>query len=639
MKTLRRIIVVVCMLIPSFVFAGGSMEESSTGSVQFQAAQGIISRPEEVITSSFISAIDYHYPEPEGDFGVYIYSGNRQIPASGGPQVFTVGIQGARLAMADLPPMNLCFVIDHSGSMSSANKMEWVWESFDIFIDTVRDTDYVSIVKFDNSAEVVFSSTRISNREIREKLRQAVRSIHPAGGTNLTVGLELGYQQAMTNFRKEYTNRVLFLTDGKGDSEGMLEMAETFKDIGINVSTIGLGTGFNGELLRSVAKAGAGTSRFISDRETMREVFGTGLSRMVVPVLRNLELTVRLPTGSGVTNTWAYDYAVEGNTVTYTYPAIHVGDYETIVLQADLPKLKNLGKLSLLEVTGAYTDSGGQRKQMPKQVLSVQVVEAGKETDGFSDAIVLRAGTVLKYAEALKKIGSIYYGADGTSISKDDPNYSSVIADALGIANSAKKELYSVEERLEFDGFTDEIKVIESYIRILGGELAYSDEQVKEFVEDREPEVKPREYPFPNRVESLFRELSLTLEGHSGGTMVVSGFSFKDDRAAPILDFLTSFAETSFTNNVDFPVVSRQDLEKVLEEQELALSGLFETENAIAVGELLSARYMVTGTVIEMGSAVIIFSRIIDIESSEILGATQIIVEKDENMATLLLGT
>ena len=53
-------------------------------------------------------------------------------------------------------------------------------------------------------------------------------------------------------------------------------------------------------------------------------------------------------------------------------------------------------------------------------------------------------------------------------------------------------------------------------------------------------------------------------------------------------------------------------------------------------GEMLSVRYMVTGMVIEMKSSVIIFTRIIDIETAQILGASQIIVEKDEDVKALL---
>ena len=633
------ILLIICIIVfitPVSVFAGGSMEESSTGSVQFEASQGTISKPESVITSSIISTIDYNYPEPEEDFDIYLYSGNRQVPINGGQQVFVLGIQGAQISMDSLPPMNLCFVIDHSGSMGGQSKMEWVWESFDIFIESVRDTDYVSIVKFDDDAEIVFPSSRMADKEIREQCRLAVHSINPDGGTNLTAGIELGYQQVMTNFREEYTNRVLFLTDGEGNSEGMLEMAKTFSDMGIHVSTIGLGSGFNGELLRSLAKAGAGTSRFISDREAMKEMFGSGLGRMIIPVIRNLELIVKIPSGSNSVETWAYDYTIDGNSISYRYPALHVGDYETIVINTELPELPDIGKNTILEVGGTYTDRNGNQKNIPGKTLNIQVVNTGEETDGFSNGIVLRAGTALHWAEALKEIGFLYYGSEDEPVTKESPDWNAGIEKALAIANTIKKELYSVQERLEFEGFSDEISVMEKYIRILGGEIEFNEEGINEVVTDREPEIQQREYPFPNRVETLFKELNLSMNEQPKGVVAITGFSFKNEREAPILDLLNNYAETSFINNVNFPVTSRQDLEQVLNEQKLQLSGLFETKNAITVGELLSARYMVTGTVIEMGSSVIIFTRIIEVESAEIIGASQIIVKKDEDVSILL---
>ena len=642
MNVNKRIIIisaiaVLTILIPQAVlFAGGASEESSSGSVRFQADQGIISRPDEVIASSFISSIDYNYPEPDGNFGVYLYSGNREVPASGGVQVFVAGIQSARLSMADLPPMNLCFVIDNSGSMEGEAKMEWVWDSFDIFIETVRETDFVSVVRFDSTAEVLFPSTRMENFETRKKVQDIVRSIQPAGGTNLYAGLELGYQQVMMNFRKEYVNRVLFLTDGQGGSEGMLETAAAYRDMGINVSTIGLGTGFNGELLRSVAKTGGGTSRFVSDRERMLEIFGTGLSRMIVPVVSDLELELELPGESRITGVWAYDYKTEMNKVLCSYPNLHVGDYETIIIQADLPPLPETNTFTALRVTGRYTDSSGNQREMPDKSLNLEISEEGGTTDGFSDAVVLRSGTALRFAEALKEIGRLYYTEDGLPVSEETADYMGRIEEAIKIANSMKKELYSAGERLESAGFQEEIEILEKYLRILGGRAEYTEEHVKKVVSDREPEVKVTEYSFTDRVSSLFRELMLTLKDQHPGALVISGFSFKDDRESPILDFLGNYAVSSFSGSETFPLVSREDLDKIMEEQKLTLSGLFETETAISVGELLSAKYMITGTVIEMNASVIIFTRIINIETSQIIGASQIIVNKDTNVTSLL---
>ncbi|OHE76240.1 MAG: hypothetical protein A2413_01205 [Treponema sp. RIFOXYC1_FULL_61_9] len=636
-KARNAMLILSFLVIRSLVFAGGSLEGSSTGTAKYHAGRGYILRPEQVVTSSFISSIDYTYPEPIGLFGISAYSGNKVISATpGSDQVFVIGLQGARLPMEKLPPLNLCFVIDCSGSMSG-EKIQWVKDSFDVFLKTVRDTDFVSLVKFNNSATIVFPSTKMSGAAVRSEFRDAVGEIVSGGGTNLVAGLKTGYGQVMANYRKEYANKVLFLTDGQGGEDGMLEMAKSFAEMNINVSTIGLGVGFNEKLLSDVAKAGSGTSRFIADRETMLEVFGVGLSRMVVPLVRDLEISVRLPSGTKIMGSWGYDCVPDNNIVTCKYPVLHVGDYETIVIKASLPKFESIGVNSVLDISGIYLDFDGKQRRIPDQSMAVHVVESGKETDGYSDAKVLRIGTVLNYAEGLKQIGSLYY-SDQDRMTTGEAKTDSIEkrTDALRIANTLKKELYSAEERLESEEFSDEIGLIEQYIHILGVDLDYPEEKIAELLGDRESAVRSSEQSFSERVAGLFLELSMCLTAQGKGPMVVSGFSFKDNRKTPILDFLTSCAETSFTNNTDFPVVAGHDLDKILSEQELTLSGLFETDNAIAVGKLLSARYMITGTVMEMPSSVIVFTRIIDIESSEILGATQIIVNKDKDISAML---
>ncbi len=328
----KTVCIILLAVVATASWTGGSMEESSAGRSEYLAERGLITPAQEIFESSFIGKVDYAYPQPEGQFGVTAYTGHRQVSASGQEELIVIGLQGRKTRFEELPPLNLAFVIDKSGSMSDANKMDWVKESFDIFIEQVRSDDFVSLVVFDSTARVIFPSTRI--RGNRERFRQVVHWISPGGGTNLVAGLKLGYEQVMANFRKEYVNRVLFLTDGVGDSAGIFEMAESYKKLGINVSTIGLGRNFDLNLMRKLAEHGGGSSRFISDRERMVETFGAGLSRMAVPVAKKVSLEIELLNGVRPVNTWAYDHRQAGSTVRYSFPTIHLGDYETIVLRA-----------------------------------------------------------------------------------------------------------------------------------------------------------------------------------------------------------------------------------------------------------------------------------------------------------------
>ena len=252
-----------------FVFAGGESEGAATATHgKYLAGQGIIVPPGDVHINGYIAQIDYNYRLPEKDeFEVYLYHGNRQLSNQGQDEILHIGIKAAKTQFADLPPLNLAFVIDTSGSMGGNDKLGWVKESFEIFINKVRDIDFVSLISFSSESQVVFPTTRMDSREKRDQLLQAVMKMVPGGGTNLTAGLQDGYAQVFANYREEYNNRVLFLTDGVGDNAGILEMAGNYLGMGINVSTIGVGSNFDVNLMVELAKRGGGSSRFISDRK------------------------------------------------------------------------------------------------------------------------------------------------------------------------------------------------------------------------------------------------------------------------------------------------------------------------------------------------------------------------------------
>jgi Ca-activated chloride channel family protein len=203
------------LAIPSLLWAGASKESASSAErAEYLSGRGVIVPPNEVYIDSYIASIDYQYPQPEQALGITLYTGHHQVSSKGQEEVVQIGIQGREIPFEELPPMNLAFVIDKSWSMGEQDKMDWVKESFEIFIDRVRDKDYVSVVVYDDEAEVIFPSLRMNSAQRRERFKEAVHSIVPAGGDNMEDGLMLGYQQVQANYRKEYVNRVLLLSDG-----------------------------------------------------------------------------------------------------------------------------------------------------------------------------------------------------------------------------------------------------------------------------------------------------------------------------------------------------------------------------------------------------------------------------------------
>lgn len=623
MRRLFSIIILSVIALPVMLWAGASKEAASTAERgKYLAERGMIVRPEEIYVDSYIAYIDYHYPKPKEDVGITLYSGHRQVSSGGQEEVLQIGIQGGGLDFEELPPMNLAFVIDKSGSMNDRDKMDWVKETFDIFIERVRDKDYVSLIVFDNLAKVVFSSTRMDSGIKRDRFRNAVHGIRPGGGTNLVDGLNLGYKEILSNYRKEYTNRVLFLTDGRGESTGILEMAETYKNMGINVSTIGVGTDFDLELMRNLADRGGGSSRFISGREEMEETFGSELDRMVVPVARDMKMKLEFLQDVDILGTWGYNNRVEGNTIHYYISTLHHRDYETILVQVKIPPQRLTGERNIARFTIEYNDIEGEKHYRRPYYLQANFVDMEFPVTGFSDGKILQSGTMLHFAQAMKRIGWLYYSGQ--------------VKQALDITVETKKELQNARLRLDNEGFDDEIQILENYIKIFGGDLKYVESDTERILEDYEIKPFVQERSLHEHLENLFREMTLAMGTKEEGGIAVSGFTIKEGGSSGLVNLLNEMALVEITKHKGLQVVERKRLDMIMEEQRLALTDLMDTTNAIEVGRLLAVNHILTGSVIEMANSVVIFGRIINVETAEIESAAQVIVPRSRDVEALL---
>ena len=792
MKIRTMVFIALVMSLPALTWAGGQAEAAGSASRgRYLAGQGVIIPPEEVQINSYIAQIDYHYPDPVEDVGVSLYSGQQQLSALGQEGVLHIGLQGKRRTYQDLPPMNLAFVIDKSGSMRDEDKMSWVKDAFDIFIERVRDVDFVSLVVFDDKAKVLFPSTQMKTKARREKFRAAVQAIEPGGGSNLEAGLEFGYQQVLANFRKDYTNRVLFLSDGtemsarlagagaktgdvrvslmwnnyndldihviapsreeiyyshrqsrcggeldvdmnaggpesntpveniywpKGGAPGgeyrvivqnyayhrakgrttdftvevfnrgevsqytgtisgtgpksniavctfslgdqkareeeldtLDQIATRYKQLGITVSTIGVGFGFDLELMTNLSKSGGGSSRFIADRREMEETFGSDLDRMVVAAAKDLEMKFEFLQDVEVLGTWGYNNRIEGSTIHYSQHTLHNRDYETILIHYLLKPTTRLGRQSLGQFSLSYTGTDGKRRQLGPLPVNTELVDSASPLAGFSNGMVLNSGSMLHFAQSLVEIGELYYSCQEDldriaygSINEEDARsvegaVEEKMKQALEMTIETKKELVNAKLRLDNEGFDDEIEILDKYIEILGQELELEQQFVAGYKEDIEQTTLTVERPLTEHLENLFREMILDLELKGTGIVAISGFAMDGIPSSGLLTLLDEMALSEISKIESFVLVERQKIEAVLKEQELALSDLMDTSQAIQIGVLLAANYIVTGTVIEMASTVVIFGRIVNVETGEVESVAQVIVPKDPDVQKLLI--
>lgn len=193
------------------------------------------------------------------------------------------------------PPLALAVVIDVSGSMRG-NKLEFVRRGLNLLIDGMRDDDELSLVTYSDGASVIAPMAPVG--EQRVALRRAVEALVADGGTNLAAGLERGYREVVDGYDSARQNRVILLSDGNPTAGNtatttILEMSRTYNSDGIGLTTVGLGTDFNLELMRGLAQQADGNFYFLEDTGAVDEVFEEELSFFVVPVAFDLELSLR----------------------------------------------------------------------------------------------------------------------------------------------------------------------------------------------------------------------------------------------------------------------------------------------------------------------------------------------------------
>ena len=113
----------------------------------------------------FVNYFSYDYPDPVGDHPFSITTEVAGCPWDPEHRLVHVGLQGKRVSMEDVPPNNLVFLIDVSGSMRPPNKLPLLRRSLQLLVDHLRSEDRVAIVVYAGAAGLVLDSTPGTQRE------------------------------------------------------------------------------------------------------------------------------------------------------------------------------------------------------------------------------------------------------------------------------------------------------------------------------------------------------------------------------------------------------------------------------------------------------------------------------------------
>jgi Ca-activated chloride channel homolog len=251
--------------------------------------------PDAVRVEEMLNYFDLGYAQPEKDsvFGFDSYISD--CPWNEQSQLLFLQVSARKIDPEKIPPSNLVFLIDVSGSMDMPNRLPLLKSSFKLLVDNLREKDTISIVVYGSTIGVWLPPT--CGKE-KEKIRKAIEDLTPGGATPGESGIRSAYRLAKSKFIAQGNNRVILATDGDFNigqtSEDELENLITqHQQSGIYLTCLGVGMGnYKDSKLEVLSKKGNGNFAYLDNEKEAEKVLVKELTQTLYTVADDAYLTM-----------------------------------------------------------------------------------------------------------------------------------------------------------------------------------------------------------------------------------------------------------------------------------------------------------------------------------------------------------
>ena len=271
------------------------VDRASYSNVRRFVTQGQRPPKDAVRIEELVNYFTYEYPDPDNRHPFSVTTEVARAPWQSDHLLVRIGLQARRLSPASLPPSNLVFLIDVSGSMNDPYKLPLVKESLKLLVRQLREQDRVAMVVYAGAAGLVLPST---SGDRKEEIVGALDRLEAGGSTAGGAGLRLAYEVARRNHMPNGNNRVILATDGdfnvgaSSDAE-MERLIEEKRGQGTFLSVLGFGMGnYKDSKMETLADKGNGNYAYIDDIVEARKVLVDEMAGTLLTLAKDVKLQV-----------------------------------------------------------------------------------------------------------------------------------------------------------------------------------------------------------------------------------------------------------------------------------------------------------------------------------------------------------
>ncbi|PTX96463.1 VWA domain-containing protein [Opitutus sp. ER46] len=301
--------------------------------------------------------------------------------------IIKVALDGLRLPRRDArPPINLALVIDRSGSMSG-EKIENARQAALEAVRRLGADDIVALIAYDTQVETIVPARRVGDGRLLER---AIRSLEASGNTALYGGVTCGATEVRRHLEDEgRVSRIILLSDGLANvgpssPQQLGRLGASLMSEGISVTTVGLGLGFNEDLMTRLAQRSDGNTYFVENSEDLPRIFAAELGDVLSVVARRVVIEIEFPKHVRPVGFIGREGTIRGQRAELTLNQIYGGQEKFALVEVEVAPTAAGEEQELARASVRYDDPVNRRQESLSAHRSVRF--SARDTDVIGSA-------------------------------------------------------------------------------------------------------------------------------------------------------------------------------------------------------------------------------------------------------------